>query len=105
MDVPNDKEDDVRAMLKNHEPSWSKQPGESNVNKMRIDLVPDDEPFKSPPYRAGPRSRELEPVEIDNQLKAGIIEPYMPECAAPVLFVHKKDRKLQFFINYRSSTP
>ena len=60
VDVPDDKVDEVRAMLRKHEKAWSGQLGEINATELRIDLKPDAIPFESPPYRAGPKTRELE---------------------------------------------
>ena len=101
LNVPEDRKQEVRDMLRKHEKSWSGQLGDITVTEMRIDLKPDAKPFKSPPYRAGPKTRELEKAEIDKQLAAGVIEPAMSEWAAPVLFVPKKDGKLRFCIDYR----
>lgn len=102
INVPLDKEEAVRAMLCKHEKMWFGQLGEINVTEMRIDLVPDARPFKSAPYRAGPKTRELERAQIDKQLKAGIIESAYSEWTAPVLFAPKKDGKLRFCIDYRN---
>ena len=63
---------------------------------MRIDLKPDAKPFKSPPYRAGHKTRELESTEITKQLDAGVIEPAILEWSDPVLFAPIKDGKLRF---------
>lgn len=41
---------------------------------MRIDLVPDAKTFKSPLFRAGPKTQKLKHAEIYTQLKAGVIE-------------------------------
>ena len=101
IDVPEDKVADVRTMLKKHEGAWSGQLGEINVTELRIDLKPDAIPFKSAPYCAGPKTRELEKAEIDKQLAADIIEPACSEWAALVLFAPKKDGKLRFCIDYR----
>ena len=101
LDIPVEKEKDVRDMLRKHEKIWNGELGAINVTDMRIDLVPDAKPFKSAPYRAGPKTRELEQAEVDKQLKAGVIEPAMSEWAAPVLFAPKKDGKLRFCIDYR----
>ena len=60
-------------MLRKHEKIWSGQLGDINVTQMHIDLKPDAKPFKSPPYRAGPETRELERAEITKQLDAGVI--------------------------------
>ena len=68
---------------------------------MNIDLVPDAKPFKSAPYRAGPKTRELEQAEVEKKRKAGVIEPVMSEWTAPVLFAQKKDGKLRFCIDFR----
>ena len=67
---------------------------------MRIDLKSDAKPFKSPPYRAGPKTRELERAEITKQLYSGVIKPAMSEWSVPVLFASKKDWKLRFCIDY-----
>ena len=91
----------IRKMLKKHESLWSGELGKINTVKHRIDLVPGARPFKSAPYRAGPKTRELEEFEIDKQLKAGVIEPSNSEWAAPVLFAPKKDGRLRFCIDYR----
>ena len=77
-------------MLRQHEKRWSGQLGDINVTQMRIDLKPDAKPFKSPPYRAGPKTRDMERAEINKQLDSSVIEPAMSEWSAPVLFVPKK---------------
>lgn len=99
IDVPENKEADVRAILKKHEQAWSGKLGEINVTEMCIDFSPDVKPFKFPQLRAGPKTREIESEEIDKQLNAGVIEPAMSEWATPVLFVPKKDVKRRFCIN------
>lgn len=101
IDVPQEKKPSFSDMLLKFEHIWSDQLGDINNTEMRINLVPHAEPLKAPPHRAGPKTRELEVAEIDNQLKAGIIEPAMSEWAAAVLFVPKKDEKRRFCIDYR----
>ena len=59
LNVPNEEEEKVRNMLRKHEKILSEKLGDINVTQMRIDLKPDAKPFKSPPYRAGPKTREL----------------------------------------------
>lgn len=49
IDVPNDKEDEFRALLKKHKRAWSRKMGEINVTRMRIDLVPDAKTFNYSP--------------------------------------------------------
>ena len=91
----------IRRMLKKHESMWSGKLGHINVTTHRIDLIPGTRPFKSAPYRAGPKTRELEQSEINKQLAAGVIEPAYSAWESPVLFVPKKDCKLRFCIDYR----
>ena len=64
----------IRKMLRKNESLWDDMMGEINITKHSIDLVPGARPFKLAPYRAGPKTRELELFEIDNQLQAGVIE-------------------------------
>lgn len=79
IDVPEDIESSVRDMLRRHVKIWSGQLCEINVTEMRFELVRDAKPFKYPPFRAGPRTRELERAEIRKQMKAGVMEPAMSE--------------------------
>lgn len=58
-DAPSKNEDDIRKMPGNHERMWSGQLVEINITELTIDLVPDAKPIKSPPYRAGPKTRVL----------------------------------------------
>ena len=88
-------------MLPKHEHLWSGKLGKISAVKHHINLIPGARPFKSAPYRAGPKTRELEEFEVKKQLAAGVIEPSNSEWAAPVLFVPKKDGKLRFCVDYR----
>jgi hypothetical protein len=67
----------------------------------RIDLVPGAKPVQSQPYRAGPRAREAESVEVQRMLKAGVTEPASFEWASPVVLVPKPDGTLRFCVDYR----
>ena len=100
-DVNQEYHEEIREMLKEHERMWLGELGEINVTEHSIDLIPNARPFKSPPFRAGPKTRELEQFEVTKQLKAGVIEPAQSEWAAPVLFAPKKDGRLRFCIDYR----
>ncbi len=100
-DLPRQYEPRVREMLRRHEDMWLGKLGNITVTEHAFDLVPGARPFKSPPFRAGPKTRELVQFEVNKQLKAGVIEPVQSEWAAPVLFDPKKDGKLRFCVDYR----
>ena len=91
----------VLKMLRKHERLWTRKLGHINAADMLIDLVPEAKPLKYPPYRAGPKTSELEQNGTNRQLKYGEIEPVMLEWAALVLFAPKKDGRLRFCIDYR----
>ena len=99
--VPENIQPKIRDMLKKHEHLWSGKLGATTAVKHHIQLVPGARPFKSAPYRVGPKTRELEEFEVKKQLAAGVIEPSNSEWAAPVLFAPKKDDRLRFCIDYR----
>lgn len=80
---------------------WDGRLGTVSASKHRIDLVPGAKPVFQPPYRAGPRQRELEKMEIDKMLEADVIEPSTSEWAAPIVFAPKKDGSLRFYVDYR----
>ena len=60
LDVSEDFEEDVRNILPKHARLWTRKLGQINAADMRIDLVADAKPFKSPPYRAGSKTLQLE---------------------------------------------
>jgi len=46
----------IRKMLRKHEKIWEGRLGKITATTHRIDLIPGARPFKSAPYRAGPRN-------------------------------------------------
>ena len=62
-------------MLHKHELLWDGTIGMIDIPKYSIDLISGTRLFKSAPYRAGAKTRELEQFEIDRKLKDGVIGP------------------------------
>jgi hypothetical protein len=91
----------IREMLNKHAAMWSGKLGEITTTEHAIDLKPGSRPIAVPPYRAGPKARELEQAEIDRQLRDGVIEPAQSEWASPVVFAPKADGTLRFCVDYR----
>jgi hypothetical protein len=75
--------------------------GHAHTTHHHIDLTPGAKPVHSHPYRAGPRSREVEAEEVQRMLKAGVIEPSTAEWASPVVLVPKPDGSMRLCIDYR----
>ena len=92
---------EIRRMLHKHASMWSGKLGEINTTRHAIDLKPGSRPSAVPPYRAGPKTRELEKAEVERQLKEGVIEPAQSEWASPVVFAPKGDGTLRFCVDYR----
>ena len=91
----------IRAMLRKYQPMWSGKLGEITTTTHHIDLKPGSRPFATPPYRSGPKERELEIAEIERQRADGVIEPAQSEWASPILFAPKADGTLRFCVDYR----
>jgi hypothetical protein len=60
-----------------------------------------DDPMRQQPYRAGPRTREAERMEVERNLSMNVIEPSTSEWAAPVVLLPEPDVSLRFCIDYR----
>ena len=80
---------------------WDGYLGTIRATSHYIELTNRARPQNQPPYRAGPTPREHAKKEVDKMLDAGVIELYMSEWAAPVVFAPKKDGSLRFCIDHR----
>ena len=87
-------------MRRKHECLWDETMAEINITNNSIDLIPGARPIKSVPYRAGPKTRDLEQLEIEKQVNARLIELSNSEWAAQMLFEPEKDGRLRFCIEY-----
>ena len=65
----------VRDLLEKYSSMWDGGLGEIKLTEHRIDLMPDARPFAQPPYRAGPKARQIEQEHVDKMLREGVIEP------------------------------
>lgn len=52
-------------------------------------------------YPAGTKAKDFEKNEIDNILSLNVVEPFQTEPASPVVFALKKDKALQYCVEYR----
>ena len=54
---------------------WDGTLGLIKATEHHIDLEAGSRPVHQPPYRAGPKQREMEKKEIDSMLNKGVFEP------------------------------
>ena len=99
--VPREFHEEIREMLRKHEDMWSGHLGEIGAVRHRIEVQVGAKPIAVPPFRAGPKQRELEIAEVERQLKAGVIEPAHSEWASPIVFATKADGTQRFCVDYR----
>ena len=64
----------IRKILRKHKSLWTRDVGDSKTIQHNTDLIPGARPFKSATCCAGPKTRELEQLEIYKQLKDGVID-------------------------------
>lgn len=84
-------------MFRKLETMWT---GELGITEYWINLNPNAKPLKLPPYRAGPKTKELEQFELREQLKARVRKPAISEWVTSLLFEPKNDGKLHSCIEY-----
>ena len=92
---------EIVKMLEKHASMWSGHLGEISATEHRIELKPDTKPVRQAPYRAGHKNREIITAQVQEMLKAGVIEPAQTEWASPVVVVPKKDGSSRFCVDYR----
>lgn len=49
---------------------WLGALGEINIYEQRIDLQTNAKPLNSPPFRAGPKKKQLDQAEVEKKVKA-----------------------------------
>ena len=84
--------EEMKAVLRRHLDafSWSKYDlGRTHLAEMEIDTG-DSPPVASRPYRMSRQEQELERLEVQRMLRAGIIEPSNSPWASPLCMVPKK---------------
>lgn len=83
---------------------WDGHLGKISITEHRINLIPDAKTFKSEPYSAGPKHRDLRKAEVIKQLEAGAFERTQSEWAALCCSLPKKTEKSGFVWTTASST-
>ncbi|GJZ55111.1 putative reverse transcriptase domain-containing protein, partial [Tanacetum coccineum] len=68
--------------------------------EFQIDLVPGATPVAQSPYRLAPSEMQELSAQLQKRSDKGFIRPGLSPWGAPVLFVKKKDRSFQMYIDY-----
>ena len=68
----------------------------------KIDLIPSKEPGYNPLYGMSQAELRVLKKYLDDNLAKGFIRPSKSPAASPILFAHKPDRGLRFYIDYRA---
>jgi hypothetical protein len=92
---------EILGILQKYRSMWNGRLGQVHSTAHRIDLITEQKPVHCQPYRAGPESRALESAEIQQMLKAEVIEPATSEWASPIVLVAKPDGSTRFCVDYR----
>nr|GEW51073.1 putative reverse transcriptase domain-containing protein [Tanacetum cinerariifolium] len=71
------------------------------LEDFRIDLVPGAAPVARAPYRLAPSKMKELADQLQELTNKGFIRPSSSPWGAPVLFVKKKDRSFQMYIDYQ----
>ncbi len=75
---------------------WDGSLGRIRATEHSIELKPGNRPFRLPPYRAGPKAREMEDAEIQRMLAEGVIRRSSSEWASPVVIAPQTRRVVSF---------
>lgn len=99
--VPEEYRERLRRPLLKFSHMWNDHLGQNAATEHQIDVLPGTRPNEQPPYRAGPRARQIEQEHADSMLEKRIIAPAQSAWASPVVLVLKADGSLRFCVDYR----
>ncbi|XP_026118435.1 uncharacterized protein LOC113097414 isoform X1 [Carassius auratus] len=98
--LPHDEEIQLRHLLESHRTVCTRRPGRTTVLQHCL-YTRHPVPIKQRPYRLTPAKQAIVKEQIEEMLKADIIEPSYSAWASPVVLVPKKDGSLRFCVDYR----
>jgi len=91
-------------LLREYQDIFSDLPQVTNIIEHK-GVTKTEEPIYKRPYPIPYALRDKVKTEIDNMMKAGIIEPSDSPYAAPIVLIKKKDQSFFFFIKFLCRLP
>lgn len=98
--LPPDGKQQLRQILESNSQVCTLQPGRTDVLQHHL-YITHPVPLKQRPYRMSPSKQAVVREQLEEMLKAGIVEPSHSAWASPVVLVPKKDGKMRFCVDYR----
>lgn len=89
-------------MSKKYTTMWNRHLGRITGAKHSVHLDPlDAPPIHDTSYHSGTRQWQLEKIEAEQVIEFGADELSITKWASSIVFVHRKDESLRFYIDYR----
>jgi hypothetical protein len=99
-DLSEEEKKQLKYFLREYEDIFSDIPQVTNIIKHKI-VTKTEEPIYKRRNHIPYALRETAKTEIDNMIKAGIVEPHDSPYAPPIVLIKKKDQSLRFCVDYR----
>ena len=99
-DLTDSQTEDAKLALKEFSAIFSDVPGRTECIEHKMDLT-SEVPIKLKPYPLSFASEQVVKEEVDNMLKAGVIQPSESPYSSPIVLVKKPDGKTRFCIDFR----
>ncbi len=99
--LPPDGKKQLRQILESNFQVCALRPGRRDILQHRL-YITHPVPIKQRPYRMSPKQAVVG-EQLEEMLKAGIVEPTHSAWASPVVLVPKKDDKMRFCVDFLES--
>jgi hypothetical protein len=99
-DLSEEEKKQLKYLLMEYQDIFSDIPQVANIIEHKV-VTKFEVPIYKRPYHIPYALRDKAKTEIDNMIKAGIVEPYDNPYTAPIIFIKKKDQSLRFCVDYR----
>ena len=99
-DLSEQQKQELWCAVKKHRKLFQDTPGRTNLTQIRIETG-DAVPIHLPPYRLPKARHQAVQNEVQQLLRAKIIEPSTSSWASPIVLVPKRDGTLRLCVDYR----